>query len=344
MKTIPMITLCMIVKNEGAFLEKCLSSVQDFAEEIIIVDTGSTDNTIDIAKKFHSKIFHYPWDQHFANARNEGLAKATGEWILWLDADECLDIQNPEFYKEILKNKQANLLFLPITNFIGEHLDALNHDSYTHHQPRLFRNHQGIQFINRIHETLDGEPEKLTTDIIDMPILHYGYIDEITKAKNKSIRNKKILKLEAKKEMHSPWVEYHLASEHYRLKEYKLALEYVNQSIFNFLLIGKKPPSVHYKLKYDILIQTNSMNQALPGIEKALLLYPDYVDLHFYKGLILLHQSDYQNAKTCFEKCLELGEHHPDYLILKGVGSFRAMHYKNICSEKLKATDDGERS
>ncbi len=88
-------------------------------------------------------------------------------------------------------------------------------------------------------------------------------------------------------------------------------------------------------MKYDILIKTNSIDQALPGIEKALLLYPDYVDLHFYKGLILIQQSDYQAAKACFEKCLELGEDHPNYLILKGVGSFRAEHYEKICTEKL---------
>lgn len=335
METTPKITLCMIVKNEDTFLEKCLSSVQDFVEEIIIIDTGSTDGTIDIANKFHAKIYHYQWNDHFANARNESLAKATSDWILWLDADECLDIQDSETYKETLKNKKANILFLPMTNFIGERLDAQNQEAYVHYQPRLFRNHQGIQFINRIHETLDGDPSKMTTDILDLPILHYGYIDEVTKKKDKSTRNKKILQLEAKKKTHSPWVDYHLASEYYRHKDYNQAFKYVNQSIFNFLLEGRKPPSLLYKLKYDMLIKTHSMDQALQGIEKVLLLYPDYVDLHFYKGLILIHQSDYKAAKVCFEKCLELGEDHPDYLILKGVGSFRAKQYKNICSEKV---------
>lgn len=340
MRTASNITLCMIVKNEEAFLEKCLSSVESFADEIIIIDTGSTDNSINIAHSFRAKVYRHEWDNHFAKARNEGITKAATEWILWLDADECLDIQDPETYKKALDNKEANLLFLPIINFIGNHLDSDNQTSYVHYQPRLFRNHQGFQFIHRIHETLDGEPERMTTDILDLPILHYGYTEEITEKKDKSSRNKKILKLEEDNDSHSPWIEYHLASEYYREKEYNHAFEYVNQSIFNFLLEGLKPPSILYKLKYDILIQTNSLDQALPGIEKVLLLYPDYVDLHFYKGLILIQQSDYQAAKACFETCLELGEDHPNYLILKGVGSFRAEHYKKMCMEKLNAADE----
>ncbi|WP_440897014.1 glycosyltransferase [Amphibacillus sp. Q70] len=339
METTPKITLCMIVKNEDTFLEKCLSSVQSSVEEIVIIDTGSTDGTIDIAKKFQAKIYHYQWDNHFANARNEALPKATGDWILWLDADECLDTQDSEIYKKILKDKKENILFLPITSFIGERLDTQDQESYIHYQPRLFRNHQGIHFINRIHETLDGNPSEITTGILDLSILHYGYIDEVAGKKDKSTRNKKILQLAAKEKTHSPWIEYHLASEYYRHKDYNQAFKYVNQSIFNFLLEGQKPPSLLYKLKYDMLIRTHSMDQVLPGIDKVLYLYPDYVDLHFYKGLILLRQSDYKAAKTCFEKCLELGEDHPNYLILKGVGSFRAEHYKNICSEKIKSLD-----
>lgn len=340
METEPTITLCMIVKNEEAFLEKCLSSVQNLADEMIIMDTGSTDDSMDIARKYHAKVYDYEWDDHFANARNEGIAKAAKDWILWIDADECLDIQDPQAFKKALSHIEANILSLPITNFTSDRTDSEDYTSYIHYQPRLFRNHQGIQFINRIHETLDAEPEKMTTDILDLPILHYGYIHEITEKKNKSARNKRILELEAAKETHSPWVEYHLASEYYRDKAYNQAFEYVNQSILKFLLDGQKPPSILYKLKYDILVQTNSLDQALSGIEKVLLLYPDYVDLHFYKGLILFQEADYQAAKTCFEKCLELGENHPNYLILKGVGSFRAEHYKRICIEKLNTSDE----
>ncbi|MFD1065859.1 glycosyltransferase [Oceanobacillus locisalsi] len=339
MESRPAITLCMIVKNEEAFLKKCLSSVQNFADEIIIVDTGSTDGSIRIAEKFNAKIYHYKWDDHFAKARNEGITKAANEWILWLDADECLDIQHPETFKKALANRKANILSLPITNFTGNHLHSDDLTSYIHYQPRLFRNHQGIHFIHRIHETLDAEPEKMTTDILDLPILHYGYIHEVTEKKDKSSRNKRLLELEAAKETHSPWVTYHLASEYYRDKAYKQAFDYVNQSIYMFLLEGRKPPSILYKLKYDILVQTNSIDQALPGIEKALLLYPDYVDLHFYKGLILFQQADYQAALACFETCLDLRENHPDYLILQGVGSFRAAHYKNLCIEKLNTLD-----
>ncbi len=106
MRTAPTITLCMIIKNEEAFLEKCLSSIENFADEIIIIDTGSTDNSINIAHSFRAKVYRYEWNNHFAKARNEGITKAETEWILWLDADECLDIQDPETYKKALDNKK----------------------------------------------------------------------------------------------------------------------------------------------------------------------------------------------------------------------------------------------
>ncbi|WP_337872164.1 glycosyltransferase family 2 protein, partial [Ignavibacterium sp.] len=81
------ITLSMIVKNEERYLEDCLNSVKNVFDEIIIVDTGSTDNTLKIAEKFNAKVFHFDWINDFSAARNFALSKSTGEWILYLDAD-----------------------------------------------------------------------------------------------------------------------------------------------------------------------------------------------------------------------------------------------------------------
>ncbi len=87
----PTLSLCMIVKNEEKHLARCLSSVKDVADEIVIVDTGSTDKTIEIAESFSAKIFHFDWVNDFSAARNFALSKCTGDWILYLDADEELN-------------------------------------------------------------------------------------------------------------------------------------------------------------------------------------------------------------------------------------------------------------
>ncbi|MFG0216248.1 glycosyltransferase family 2 protein, partial [Brevibacillus porteri] len=86
MSEAPKISLCMIVKNEEECLHKCLDSVKDLVDEMIIVDTGSTDKTVEIGKSFGAVVHSYEWQDNFAEARNFGLEKATGDWILWMDA------------------------------------------------------------------------------------------------------------------------------------------------------------------------------------------------------------------------------------------------------------------
>src|SRR3989344_5073579 len=101
------ISLCMITKNEEQFLEQCLNSVQELVDEIIIVDTGSTDKTKEIAAKFTDKIFDFKWGDVFSKARNESLKQATKDWILVLDADEQLDQDGIREVKKSVLNEEA---------------------------------------------------------------------------------------------------------------------------------------------------------------------------------------------------------------------------------------------
>ncbi|MCH8018826.1 glycosyltransferase family 2 protein, partial [candidate division KSB1 bacterium] len=86
----PSLSLCMIVKNEEEYLQECLESIEDVVDEIIVVDTGSTDRTVEIARQFDAEVHHIPWNDDFAAARNESIKHASGDWILQLDADERL--------------------------------------------------------------------------------------------------------------------------------------------------------------------------------------------------------------------------------------------------------------
>jgi glycosyltransferase involved in cell wall biosynthesis len=88
------VSLTIIVKNGAPTLGDCLSSVRDMVDEIIVVDTGSSDNTKDIAHQHNAKVFDFPWCDSFAAARNESIRRASGDWIFWLDSDEYLDSSN----------------------------------------------------------------------------------------------------------------------------------------------------------------------------------------------------------------------------------------------------------
>ena len=332
------ISLCMIVKNEEEHLSNCLKTLCDIVDEIVIIDTGSTDKTKEICNNFHANVYDYHWNDSFADARNFGLKKATGDWILWLDADEEFVIEDKKALFDQLDSKDTVALLVQLVNFCGSNPPDEN-NAYLFYSNRIFRNHIGFRFIGKIHEYLDinnKDRPLLTETTTAIKILHYGYMDELAESRKKTERNLRILESAKETKDYSPWIDYHISSELYRLKEYDKALNQVNISILRFLEKGLMPPSLLYKLKYDILLVAGCAESALPGIEKAILLYPDYVDLHFYKGLILMAKKQYENAISVFEHCLVLGESNTKYLTLKGVGSFSALYYTGLCNEEMK--------
>lgn len=331
------LSLCMIVKDEEKYIGNCLKSIQGAVDEIIIVDTGSSDRTVEICKSLGAKVFEFPWNGSFSAARNYGLDRATGDWILWLDADEEVDSSDVYKLRDVLYSED-NILSIHLVNYYGEEPDSNNTFDVAH--TRLFKNHKGFKFMYDIHEMLninDVLPESVTNQIKIAPIkvYHYGYLDSVNKNKKKSERNLNMLKDALKQKDPNPWIHYHIASEYYNAKQYSTSFDYVNRAILDFLKQLNTPPALLYRLKYAILISSGSIEGAWPSIEKVTLLYPDYVDLHFYKGIILFFKGLFTEAIEAFNHCLEMGEDNLQYLTLKGVGSFQALFYKGCCLEQL---------
>ncbi len=131
----PTLSLCMIVKNEEEFLPTCLESVKDYVDEIIIVDTGSTDSTVEIAKRYNAKIYHHAWENSFSKARNYSLKYATCDWILILDADEEVDKEDAHKLKDTIKENGVDVIYLPV---IDKPLEGLSTSIYI--SERIFKN------------------------------------------------------------------------------------------------------------------------------------------------------------------------------------------------------------
>jgi glycosyltransferase involved in cell wall biosynthesis len=170
------LSLCMIVKNEAEKLPRCLSSVQGIVNEIIVVDTGSTDQTAEIAQSLGAQVYHYLWNNNFSAARNESLKYAGGEWILVLDADEVLNPQIVPAMQQAMQREQAL-----VVNLVRQEIGAVQ--SPYSLMSRLFRNHFGIRFSRPYHSMIDDSVARLlqrepTWKILNLPevaILHDGY-------------------------------------------------------------------------------------------------------------------------------------------------------------------------
>ena len=108
----PSLSVIMIVKDEAGCLPQCLESVRGIADELVIADTGSTDDTVAIARRFGAKVFHIPWEDDFASARNRTIAAASGDWLLHMDADELLDPEVPEIIE-----RDADTIHRPVVKY-----------------------------------------------------------------------------------------------------------------------------------------------------------------------------------------------------------------------------------
>ena len=164
----PTISLCMIVKNEEAVLERCLESIADLMDEIIIVDTGSTDRTKEIAARYTSKIYDYKWTNDFSAARNFSFSKATMEYIYTADSDEILDEEN---HARFLRLKNFLLPEIEIVQMkyvtVSEFDTVLN--AQKEYRPKLFKRLRTFTWIDPIHETVRLQPVIFDSDV---EILH----------------------------------------------------------------------------------------------------------------------------------------------------------------------------
>ena len=162
------VSLCMIVKNESKVLDRCLKSISDLVDEIIIVDTGSNDNTKEIASKYTDLIYDYKWHDDFAAARNFAFSKATKDYIYTADADEVLDELNRMKFLEL---KKAMLPEIEIVQMI--YLTDMRYNTTENYKrdfrPKLYKRVRNFTWINPIHETVRLEPVVFDSDI---EILH----------------------------------------------------------------------------------------------------------------------------------------------------------------------------
>ncbi|MFA6572050.1 MAG: glycosyltransferase, partial [Bacteroidota bacterium] len=303
----PLISLAMIVKNEEKYLYDCLKSTVAVVDEIIIVDTGSTDKTKDIARSFNAKIFNFKWNDDFSSARNEALKHCSGEWILYLDADERLEKKTSKYIRTLVQNAGDNTGGFVCT-IESEHVTTdgsteMHRGAY----PRIFRNYgyPRISFCGRVHEQISpsiialGKSIK-TSDII---ITHLGYNQNSEMMKSKIQRNYSLLMKLVKEEPENAYAWYQLGQtlSHLSLKDEA-------EGVIRFAIESGKLSDSVYSSAASALAQfegnRGNFKNALHWAEKSLEKAPNQVYAAYLKACSLLYLKRNAEAVAVFQKLL----------------------------------------
>jgi len=299
------VSLCLIVKNEEAHLRGSIGTAADLVDEIVVVDTGSTDRTKEIAASYGARIFDFPWVNHFAAARNEGLRHATGDWIFWLDGDDTIDEENRARLRQQFAGLGTdNIAYMMKCLCVAN--AATNTEARVLEHVRLFRNDPAIRWQYRVHEQILPAilAQKGRIEWTDVIIKHMGYQDP-AQCGDKRLRNLRLLQQEEKELPEDPIVLFNIAWTYLGLERPADALPYLERSL------GRVQPDANFINKLYALISKvhawlGRRDMALEVSRQGLARFPQDAELLFQHATLSSEQGDLASAEQCLLKLLQM--------------------------------------
>ncbi|MDX6661551.1 MAG: hypothetical protein QOJ55_2373, partial [Solirubrobacteraceae bacterium] len=323
------ISLCMIVKDEEEMLPRTLEAVKPAVDEIIVVDTGSSDRTVEIAESFGAKILHHEWTGDFAAARNVSLEAATGDWIVWLDADEVLVAEDADKLRKLAGQTWREAFYLVETNFTGDIEDGT---AVTHNALRVFRNRPEYRFEGRLHEQMAHNLPGFLAERVghtQVRIEHYGYLGVVRESKDKGRRNLELLEKQSADGVDTAFHKFNLGSEYLALGEWDRAADFLVRA-WNEMEDDPRRHNYPYvpSLASRVVIALREAGQLEEAHEQAdagLEVFPGFTDLVFHQANIAKERGDIDESRRLYRRCLEMGDAPARYTATVGCGSYLAL-------------------
>jgi len=301
------VSLTMIVRNEEGNLADCLACVRDLVDEIVILDTGSTDRTKEIAAGFGAKVANFPWIDHFAAARNEALKHATGRWVFWLDADDRLDEPNRQKLKQLFAAlPEANVAYSMKCRCVGGRTETLvDH-------VRLFRNDASLRWEHRVHEQILPSIRRGGGEIrfADVEIQHVGYADPNLRAK-KLERDVRLLNMELVDQPNHPFTLFNVGQVYRELGRSAEALPHLQKSLAQSHWTDSIVRKLH-ALIAACLRDVKQPAEAVKACVEGRKDYPDDPELLYIEAISLEETGDLVGAESCLRRLVdgnEAGDH-----------------------------------
>lgn len=336
------ISLCMIVRDEEEMLPGCLAAAAPFVDEIIVVDTGSVDRTREIAREYGASVHEFPWNGSFSDARNESLRHATGDWILWLDADEQLVAEDGPQLRELARRTWVEGYQILETHFLGSGDDG----TATHAPMRMFRRRSEYYWTGSIHEQvawalpswLPGRVQP-TTVRVD----HFGYMADVVEDRDKRARNLELLMAQHASDP-SAFTSFNIGSEHAAAGDWQQAHVWLERSLSE---LRDEPGIWHEQQWAPLLLQRAVTARRLVGdidgtimlAEEGLRAWPQYTDLVYEQARAHADRGDWSEAAERARAALALGDAPARFVAVSGKGTFQARH---VLAEALRQLGDAE--
>ncbi|MCW3019707.1 MAG: glycosyl transferase family 2 [Solirubrobacterales bacterium] len=320
------LSLCMIVRDEEQMLPRCLAAVAGAVDEIVLVDTGSGDATIEIARSFGARVIEHEWSGSFAQARNVSFDAATGDWLMYLDADEVLVHEDAALLRSLTGRTWREAFYLSETNYTGDLQDGT---AVAHNALRVFRNRPEYRFEGRLHEQIAHRlpgylPERI--EATSIRVEHYGYLGVVRDERQKSERNIELLHLQQAESPPTPFLHYNLGCEYAAAGDHVAALAELERS---WELLEAAPdrdthrfaPALASRLA-KALRACGRPHDALARAEDGLERFPGFTDLVLEQARALIALGERERALERCERCIEMGDAPRPYTATIGAGSY----------------------
>jgi len=323
------ISLCMIVKDEERVLGDCLKSAKDAFTQIVVVDTGSKDRTVEIAKENGAEVYEIPWPDSFALARNESLKYAKGSWIFWLDADDTLPFDSAMAVVEAAINAPKDVAgFVMPVQFVETEMAGATRVDHV----KLFRSRPGLAFEGHIHEQILPSLRASGGNIarIGGIVLHSGYDTSVEGQLKKRARDEKLLNLDLQERPNHPFVLFNLGMTAHYCEDHVAAVDWLEKS-----LAVSTPEESHVRKVYALLgVSQRKLKQpalAAETFRKGLEVVGEDPELRFQLALTLSDLGRFAEAKAEYLAIKEGYEDHYSSFDVSIIGFKRFFNLASVC-------------
>ncbi len=329
------IALVMIVRDEEDNLAACLESVRGAVDEIVIVDTGSTDRTVETAGRYTGRVYRFPWRDDFAAARNYAIGKAASEWILSLDADERLDPSTGDLKSLVGNAGPKEAFLLPLYS----HTACSDYTSFP--VLRLFRNNGAYLYRGRIHEQVIIDRSEAVA-IAEGPVIRHRASPGRERNRKRG-RNLALLRQARAADPSNPFLAYYLGVEWLGLDRAEKALPYFEEACgqLSDAHILFRAPAVRNLL--TCLRVLGEIQEAIRVCLAESLRYPFYADLFYDGGTLFEKQGDWGTAARWFAAALDCGRPPALFPHQNGTSGFLALWHLGHCYEKLGRMEEAKK-